>query len=164
VEIDSWTSLCCRLPPQLPDQGENALPDEQGEDAVDPPGEVPAKEEHVEKRRHVRTQENGAPEHDLLSEPLGERPDHAEQRIVEKRHRNRVDDQEDDWINAIVVASRLHECPDLGDDELDHFLQSPFIQPVPVAEGMTLVAGPTQGEPASPGYFRSADWPGRELR
>ena len=64
--------------PQLRDQGENALPDEHGNDAVYPPGEVLAEEEHVEKRRHRRAQEDGAPEHDLRAAFLRERPDHAE--------------------------------------------------------------------------------------
>jgi len=31
-----------------------------------------------------------------------------------------LDDQGDDWINALVVTSRLHERLELGDDELDH--------------------------------------------
>ena len=102
------------LAPQLHDQGYNSLSYQDGDDAVYRPGEVPAEEKHVKKRRHVRAQEDRAPQHNFFGKFFSQRPEHAEQRIVEKWHANQVDDHEDDRVDAVGVTRRPYQFFDPG--------------------------------------------------
>ncbi len=105
---------------QLANQGIDALADEDGDQSVDPPGDVATEGHDVDERDNGRNEEDGTPEHDEAAVPGGDGAERAEDGVVPEGRAAQVQDEEDDRIDAVRVAGRLHEGVELGENVVDH--------------------------------------------
>ena len=94
--------------PQFPDKRKYAVSYEKGNDAVYPPGQVSAEKEDVYKRRDGSAEKYRTPDQCLFSTFLCQRLHHTKERVIEKRHTDEVNYQEDYRINAIIIDSLLY--------------------------------------------------------
>jgi hypothetical protein len=99
---------------------------DKGDDAVYPPRQIPAEEEDIDKGRYGGAEKYGAPEQYLFPAFFCQRPHHAKEGVIEKRHADEINDQEDGGINAIVLDGLLRYFIEFRYDELQHRTLPPF--------------------------------------